>query len=303
MKPEISVCVCAFRRPTDLRRLLESLIAQVASTPAFEVVVVDNDAAQSSAEVVREFVDARVPVRYFVEPEQNIARARNRSLAEARADLVATIDDDEFADPAWLQELHGTLETFHADAVFGPVHARFTEAPPRWVVDGCFFDYKVIPSGEPMPLDSTRTSNALVKRSAFPDDGNVFDEKLGLTGGSDTDLFRRMQISGACMLAAEYAVVFESVPAERVTLKWLAARWFRYGTQRLSVLEKRQRGFRHTAGAIWTAMRGLASNAWGALRHALRHPGTSSIHLVHSCYWIGVIAGAAGVRYREYRLP
>ena len=185
MKPEISVCVCAFRRPDNLRRLLESLVNQASSTPAYEVIVADNDAARSSAAVAGEFANARIPVRYFVEPEQNISRERNFTLTKATADLIAIIDDDEIAKPDWLFELHKALLTHEADAAFGPVHSRFVEPPPQWIIDGGFFDYNPIPTGQTLPLESTRTSNVLLRRSALPGSGDVFDQKLGLTGGED----------------------------------------------------------------------------------------------------------------------
>ncbi|MEA2080379.1 MAG: glycosyltransferase family 2 protein [Pseudomonadota bacterium] len=298
MKPEISVCVCAYRRPDDLRRLLESLVTQVPSTPAYEVVVVDNDAGETSAAVAGEFANARIPVRYFVEPEQNIARARNRSLAEAKADLIAIIDDDEVAEPDWLLELQRELLAHAADAAFGPVHSRFVEPPPQWIIDGGFFDYSPIPTGQTMPLESTRTSNVLLRRSALPVAGDAFDEKLGLTGGSDTDLFRRMQERNAHLIAVESAVVHETVPAKRACLKWLAARWFRYGTQRLAVLENRRGSFRHD---IVTAGRGFLVNLWRAVRVVCRDRGYSALQIVHVSYWAGVLASLFGYRHKEYK--
>jgi succinoglycan biosynthesis protein ExoM len=299
--PEISVCVCAYRRPDELRRLLDSLLDQVPSTPAFEVVVVDNDAAMTSAAVAGEFANARLPVRYFVEPEQNIALARNRTLAEATADLIATVDDDEIVEPDWLLELHQALLIHEADAVFGPVRSRFVEPPPQWIIDGGFFDYPPIPTGQPMPLDSTRTSNVLLRRSALPDTGDVFDSKLGLTGGSDTDLFRRMQERGARLIAVESAIVHETVPAERARLKWLATRWFRYGTQKSGVLENGRGSFSHAIESVRTATRGFFTNFSCAVRLARSDKGGSALQLVHACYWGGVILGLFGFRYEEYR--
>lgn len=303
MKLEISVCVCAFRRPDDLRRLLESLVDQVPSTPAYEVVVVDNDAAMTSAAAAGEFANARIPVRYFTEPVQNISRARNRTLAEARADLIAIIDDDEIAEPDWLLELHQALLAHAADAAFGPVHSRFTEPPPQWIVDGGFFDYSPLLTGQSMPLESTRTSNVLLRRSALPGTGDVFDERLGLTGGEDIDLFRRMQERDAHLIAVETAVVHETVPAERVRLKWLTARWFRYGTQRSTVLEGGRGSFKQTLETARMAIRGLVTNLGPAIRLVRRERGSSACQLVHASYWAGVLASLIGYRYEEYRRP
>lgn len=242
-----------------------------------------------------------MPVHYFVEPEQNISRARNRTLAEARADLVATIDDDEVADPSWLQELHRGLTAYDADAVFGPVHASFVEPPPQWIVDGGFFDYKPIPTGEPVPLESTRTSNVMIKRSAMPDDGDVFDLKLGLTGGEDLDLFRRMQGNGARMVAVASAVVHETIPVQRARMKWLAARWFRYGTMRVDVHENKRHSFKFMAETMATATGGLCMSLYRAARKAPFHRDQSAEHILRASYWTGVLANVVGFTYEEYK--
>jgi hypothetical protein len=46
---EASVCIATFHRPGGLARLLGSLALQQGDVPAFEVLVVDNDAAGSAA--------------------------------------------------------------------------------------------------------------------------------------------------------------------------------------------------------------------------------------------------------------
>ena len=43
--PEVSVCVCTYKRPLLLLQLLESLAEQSLSLAKFEVIVVDNDGA------------------------------------------------------------------------------------------------------------------------------------------------------------------------------------------------------------------------------------------------------------------
>jgi len=219
------------------------------------------------------------------------------------ADLIAIIDDDEIAQPDWLLELYRALLAHSADAVFGPVHSRFAESPPQWIIDGGFFDYGPLPTGESMPLESTSTSNVLLRRSALPGVDDAFDERLGLTGGSDTDLFRRMQASDAHMIAAEAAVVHETVPVERACLKWLAARWFRYGTQRLVVLEGNPGSFERAVELARMAMGGLLTNLGVAIRLARYRNGSSALQLVHASYWAGVLMSLVGYRYEEYRRP
>ena len=48
---------------------------------------------------------------------------------DSDADYIAFLDDDEEADPSWLNELVNTLGAYSADIVTGPVLSRFPTPP------------------------------------------------------------------------------------------------------------------------------------------------------------------------------
>ena len=94
----ISVCVCTYKRPQFLRRLLNELGDQDTHDRfTFSIVVADNDHLQSAKAVVLGFAAAStIPITYCVEHRQNIALARNKAIENATGDFIAFIDDDEF---------------------------------------------------------------------------------------------------------------------------------------------------------------------------------------------------------------
>jgi len=80
--PHISVCICTFKRPALLAKLLKGAFEQQTDGKfTFSVVVVDNDRLGSARETVERFGSERI--RYVIEPEQSIALARNRAMANA----------------------------------------------------------------------------------------------------------------------------------------------------------------------------------------------------------------------------
>src|SRR5262249_24123299 len=101
--PLISICICTYRRATQLEQLLNMLEQQVTKGLfRFSIVVVDNDAHQSAQSIVESCAErSSVPIGYRVEPQQNIAVARNASVVIATGDLVAFIDDDEEPSADW----------------------------------------------------------------------------------------------------------------------------------------------------------------------------------------------------------
>ncbi|TFG60983.1 MAG: glycosyltransferase family 2 protein [Deltaproteobacteria bacterium] len=96
-----SACVCTYRRPDLLGKLLDSLEAQVLPEEVdLEVVVVDNDPGRSGAPIVRRFTDTgRTRFSYFVQPVKNISLTRNVSVRNASGEYLLFIDDDEVAPP------------------------------------------------------------------------------------------------------------------------------------------------------------------------------------------------------------
>ncbi|GAB1691525.1 glycosyltransferase [Krasilnikovia sp. M28-CT-15] len=111
--PPITVVICTRERPGALARCLDSLLAQ--NYPQFRVLVVDNaPETDATAEVVRSAA-RRGPVDYLVEPKAGLSFARNAAVAVAPGEILAWIDDDEYADPNWLAEVARALAD-HPDA-------------------------------------------------------------------------------------------------------------------------------------------------------------------------------------------
>jgi succinoglycan biosynthesis protein ExoM len=219
-RQQISVCICTFKRPALLRRLLNALQAQV-TEGLFDVhvIVVDNDSQASARDTVAGSAPtARMPVTYDIEPEQNIALARNRAVAHARGDFVAFIDDDEFPGPDWLLLLWRTLLSHQAQGALGPVKPHFDAPPPQWVVRGAFCERPSHATGTMLTEPrQTRTGNVLLRSQALTEEAGPFDARFGRTGGEDVDFFSRRLAKGDRFVWCHEAPVFESVPPERMT--------------------------------------------------------------------------------------
>jgi glycosyltransferase involved in cell wall biosynthesis len=118
--PPITVVICTRERPDALARCLESLLAQ--DYPDSRILVVDNaPVTDASAEVVHAAA-RRGPVSYLAEPRAGLSFARNAAVAVAAGEILAWIDDDEYADVHWLAEVARALaEHPEADVVSGVI--------------------------------------------------------------------------------------------------------------------------------------------------------------------------------------
>ena len=227
--PRIDVCVATYKRPQLLATLLDSLIAQEAHGRfTFRIIVIDND-ARRSAETVVERIAARTPdIVYDVEPVQGISLARNRGFAHAIGEYIATIDDDEYADPEWLATLLDAATRYQADVVFGPAIPVFPPDTPEFIQRCDTFTLPDPPTGSTEDY-VYHTANAFLRRAVVEDTVSPFDPSLGLIGGEDTAFFDGLRRKQCKLVWCREARVFAPVSRERATLHWIAKREFRYG--------------------------------------------------------------------------
>ncbi len=228
----VAICIASYQRPDLLGELLESLSrCDLPSAQEVEVRIIDNDGKASAQGTVETFRNNSQfsAVHYAVEPRQNIAHARNRAIDMGPADYFVFVDDDETVRPDWLVQLVAAAERSRADAVFGPVVAKFDATQHGWQARGKFFAKEVPASGSALSWQATRTSNTLVRGNWFHARGFRFDEQLGRSGGSDSHLFARMSEAGAHYSSCREAIIEESVPNERARFAWLWKRAYRNG--------------------------------------------------------------------------
>ena len=219
--PHISVCICTYMRPQPLKRLLGELDRQKTDGLfAYSAVVADNDEARSGEAAINEIREAlSFPVKYCVEPQRGIARARNRVLANAEGDYVALIDDDEFPVEDWLLRLLLTLCRYDVDGVLGPVKRYFDGDPPSWLKRSRLYDRAVNPTGMPVAWRKARTGNVLLKREVFSGDEAPFNVEF--KSGEDHDFFRRKELEGCSFVWSAEAITYEVLPPARWTRSYL----------------------------------------------------------------------------------
>ncbi len=199
---------------------------QTGSLFNYSVVIVDNDMAESARQIVELYAaQSKISIEYYVEPEQNIALARNKAVENAKGDFIALIDDDEFPEGDWLLNLFKAFHQYHADAVLGPVKPYFEIDPPEWIVKGKLYERKSFQTGTIIcDAKDTRTGNVLLSKQVFENRDSRFDAHFGKTGGEDCDFFRRMIQRGGLLVWCNEACVNEIVPAERLRRSYFVKR-------------------------------------------------------------------------------
>jgi glycosyltransferase involved in cell wall biosynthesis len=293
-----SICVCTYRRPEGLRRLLDSFTRQQ-DAPPFEVVIVDNDPAHSARDIAESFRD-RLSIQYVNDPSACLATIRNHSIRVARGAYLAFADDDEEVVGTWLATHHRILNQTGAVAASGPVRYEFDERVPPGIRQCRLFKRPEIPAGKDLPWFWAFTGNAYVRRSALPDQQRPFREHYGSTGGEDVDCFKKMvDAGGRLVMSGPDAMVIEHREYDRARYAWVLRRALRNGGNLSDMQWAHETRWARFILALRSLKQGL-SQAWRARRLAK----TDSLAFVEMSIDASVNFGrflsVFGYRYPEY---
>jgi succinoglycan biosynthesis protein ExoM len=307
----IGICVSTYRRPEQLAYLLDAIAAlhfEAVPAPRFDVVVVNND-AESSVEHVLDRARMKLGDRLhgLEEPKRGIPQSRNRALQKARslgADYLAFLDDDEWPEPDWLEQLIKGAQLHDAALVQGMVIPTFMTSPPSWVVDSGLFDggrdeLKLVKG---QALTYAATNNLLVRADVVAKVGG-FDEWWGTQGGDDTEFTLRASRYGFSIVWWPDAVVHEWIAPDRMTRRWIFRRGFRSGNT-YGLMCRRLTGSwgSNTLLLLFSVLMslvGIVKVPLGVVRGQV--PAIVSIREL--CYAVGHLVGALSFKYREYERP
>jgi glycosyltransferase involved in cell wall biosynthesis len=92
-QPLVAVIIPAYNAASTINETLTSVRAQTYCN--LEVLVIDDGSDDDTATIVGKHVIEDRRVRLITQPNSGVAAARNRGIAEARADLIAPVDADD----------------------------------------------------------------------------------------------------------------------------------------------------------------------------------------------------------------
>ncbi|MGD1849323.1 MAG: hormogonium polysaccharide biosynthesis glycosyltransferase HpsE [Cyanophyceae cyanobacterium] len=141
MTCHITVAIPTYNGAQRIPQVLECLAAQQQlENIQWEVLVIDNNSADHTLEVVHDFQESwqlkhdtsRVPLRYFREMKQGAAHARQRAVEMAQGKWIAFLDDDNIPSLNWVYQVYqfaelGAQSNRKLGAFGGKIHGVFPE--------------------------------------------------------------------------------------------------------------------------------------------------------------------------------
>jgi GT2 family glycosyltransferase len=187
--PEVSVIIPARNAEAFLSEELAALAAQEFDR-CWEVVVVDNESTDGTAQLAQRWSDALPALRVVPCAGLGVNRARNAGVRTARAPKLLICDADDVVGPGWLQAMYDALDA--ADVVGGSlVTAELNAGLPGLARIGGT-KTKLLKTLDHLPY--APGGNMGFRRAVF-DAVDGFDEAF-IGGGDEVDFCWRAQYAG-----------------------------------------------------------------------------------------------------------
>ncbi|MEO0481545.1 MAG: glycosyltransferase family A protein [Planctomycetota bacterium] len=234
-RPDITAILCTYNRGPEVRRTIDSLLAQDLPRQRYEVLIIDNASSPENAAILDDCA-ALAPdvVRVVREPTPGLCTARNRGIEESQSPYVTFLDDDALAARSWLRML---VEAFEEDPKIaiagGRVVLSFEGGPRPDFIDRRLtpylsaFDHGDDPVDVPA-LEAPRGCNIAFRKSAL-DEAGRFDDRMGRTGKNlasldEIDVALRIERNGYRLRYVPGADVRHLVRTERLHRRWFRRR-------------------------------------------------------------------------------
>lgn len=122
----ISVVMLTYNRENLVSRAIESILAQ--TWQDYEFIIVDNGSTDHSGAIADAYAAKDSRIRVIHRERGNIGTGRNAGLDAAKGEYIAFIDDDDWAEPDFVEFLYTLAVENHADvAICGAADKAFDE--------------------------------------------------------------------------------------------------------------------------------------------------------------------------------
>lgn len=289
---DVSVVICTYNRCDQLDRALTAVLSQ-GKDVAYEVIVVDNNSSDATADVVAGKLGHYPNLRYVFEGRQGLQFARNTGVSAAQAPIIAFTDDDVHVGSDWVATIKRAFDEHpDIDMIGGRVRPIWPEAIPSWITPRQLGPFALGERGdEPIRVSAENAAPCLVGAN-FAFRRTVF-ERVGLFDpayprSQDREIQLRLWRAGGVGLYLPTLTIAVEIPRERLTKRYFRYWYTTYGRyhSRMGLLDSIDRDGRLVSPS-GRRLFGTPAFIWRQLAATARHWAGATLRLdfTSAFYW------------------
>lgn len=296
-EPFISAIVCTHNREDYLGAAIDSLFQQ--DFYNYEVIVVDNASSDRTRKIVEERL-SNPRLNYVYEDVIGLCVARNTGAKEARAPILAYLDDDAVASPQWLKTLYRAYQSNQRLAIAGgKVTLLWPDciASPSWLASELVAKLGAYDLGDSIVYirSSSLTPRGLnySVRKSFMEEVGGFNVQLGRVGTNLLSHEELYMTELALQKGWQVAYLPDAVVAHNLTPEQLKRHWFlkRGWWQGVSECRCEQLTGHAGVGQLSQGSKRLAGAVYQSIKH-FRNPASCFNNIVYAYSQLGYLSAA-----------
>ncbi len=133
-RPGVSFVVCCYNSAKTIVGCLTALKHQSTETIRYEVILVDNNCSDDTIQLARSVWDKDdVQLIIVREPKPGLMHARRKGASYAKFSITSFIDDDNYPNPGWVQQVCRLMESMpEVGVIGGQAFPLLNEPVPPW---------------------------------------------------------------------------------------------------------------------------------------------------------------------------
>jgi glycosyltransferase involved in cell wall biosynthesis len=130
----VSLIICTYNGGLLLPPTIKHICKQETDNNInWEVLFINNASTDNTIEVIKSNWDSEIPMRIITENKKGLINARKKGLIEAKYNIVSFIDDDNWIEKNWINEVYTTFNNNPEIGICGSQNkAKYETLPPDW---------------------------------------------------------------------------------------------------------------------------------------------------------------------------
>lgn len=291
---DFTVAIPTYNGGSRLPELLERLRNQCNTEHfSWEIIVVDNNSNDNTATVVNNYQinwHHSYPLKYYFEPQQGAAYARQRAVEEAKSKFIGFLDDDNYPTATWVQTAYAFGQAHPKVGAYGSqVHGAFEVEPPEnFEKIACFLaiiergtephryesHMKVLPPGAGLVVRKEAWCQTVPKRLVLNHKG----KEAGLAS-EDLEAVLYIQLGGWEIWYNPEMHIYHQIPAWRLEKEYLIRLFRCVGLSRHHLRMLRTQPWKRPLASLGYVVNDLRK----IIFHLLKYRGEISTNLIAAC--------------------
>lgn len=207
--PAVSLIIPAHNTAEYISECLDSVLAQ--TFPDFECIVIDDGSTDTTADIVKKYVEKDKRLRLIEQKHAGASAARNRGLKEATGQYITFIDADDFYAKDTLKKLFNKATETGADIVYYNFARFYDSNEDNWKKNHIDLDQSKVYTKQSLSKNIFNifpiiTCNKLIKHEILSKNKIYFDTKY--SRNEDVDFSIRATLAAKTYAYVDYLGYF-----------------------------------------------------------------------------------------------